>query len=426
MVKLCWKRMDEVAEGVGVGGGAEHEGRGKGVPRVVVEYSYEEEEEIEEDTLRQAQGERRGRQCGRQCERPGGLELGIELWLELEERVDKRVKHIEQQAMGDDGAVGGCAGGWSGRAGAGGRGGCAGVSSRRRATGRSKKETLRGQWQWTGGPFDRAPFDGRPFDVGHCIRMARSSSYCRGLRRSRHRKSLKSTLKQCDDAVNGVTEERKLLEGARTKPDEMNGKIIEGVAAAITKASKDAVKKQLKEDLFYSTLQPESMKELKDVVRERYQEAKAGILEVLTKVMARGFRSSVGPSTRWRQEEEVAGVRSGVERRVHERSVPPSVGGYVGSPIASPLSSAHQTVSKSVEDKEVIVRDQSPLQKISEAAVKPPPNAFAPLRDKGGKGVVAGEKSGAQIESVASARKGAMQKRGAPTPSDGAAVKGVL
>ncbi|CAI7849932.1 unnamed protein product [Closterium sp. NIES-54] len=238
--------------------------------------------------------------------------------------------------------------------------------------------------------------------------------------------SLKSTLKQCDDAVNGVTEERKLLEGARTKPDEMNGKIIEGVAAAITKASKDAVKKQLKEDLFYSTLQPESMKELKDVVRERYQEAKAGILEVLTKVMARGFRSSVGPSTRWRQEEEVAGVRSGVERRVHERSVPPSVGGYVGSPIASPLSSAHQTVSKSVEDKEVIVRDQSPLQKISEAAVKPPPNAFAPLRDKGGKGVVAGEKSGAQIESVASARKGAMQKRGAPTPSDGAAVKGVL
>ncbi|CAI7912934.1 unnamed protein product [Closterium sp. NIES-53] len=254
--------------------------------------------------------------------------------------------------------------------------------------------------------------------------------------------SSKSTLKQCRDVVNGVTEERKLLEGARTKLDKMSRKIIEGVAAAITKASEDAVEKQLKlveerlvasvvkgiekavkEDLFYSTLLPESMKELKDVVRESYQEAEAGRLEVLTEAMAIGFRGSRGPSTRSRQGEGVAGVCSGVERRVHERSVSPSsVGGHVGSPVASPPSRAHQIVGKSVE---------SPLQQTSKAAPKPPPDAFAPLRDmlqglrrKGGKGVVAGEKSGAPIGQVASAGKGAMEKRGAPTPSGGVAGKG--
>ncbi|CAI7818338.1 unnamed protein product [Closterium sp. NIES-54] len=227
-----------------------------------------------------------------------------------------------------------------------------------------------------------------------------------------------------------------LLEGARSKLDEMSEKIIEGVAAAIRKASEGAVEKQLKlveerlvalvvkgienvikEDLFYSTLPPESMKELKDVVRESYQEDEAGRLEVLTEAMARGFRGSAGLSTRSRQEEEVAGVRSGVERRVHERSVPPSslVGGHVGSPVASPPSRARQTVGKSVEDKDVIVLDQSPRQQTSEAAPKPLPDAFAPLRDmlqglgkKGGKGVVAGEKSGA-------VGKGAGEKRGAPS-----------
>ncbi|CAI7852915.1 unnamed protein product [Closterium sp. NIES-53] len=232
----------------------------------------------------------------------------------------------------------------------------------------------------------------------------------------------------------------------------MSGKIIEGVAAAITKASEDAAEKQLKlveerlvasvvkgieksvkEDLFYSTLPPESMKELKDVVRESYQEAEAGRLEVLTEATARGFRGSAGPSTRSRQEEGVAGVRSGVERRVHERSVPPSssVGGHVGSPVASPPSRARQTVGKSVEDKDVIVLDQSPRQQTSEAAPKPPSDAFAPLRGmlqglgkKGGKGVVAGEKSGAPIGQVAPAGKGAVEKRGAPTPSGGAARKG--
>ncbi|CAI5494744.1 unnamed protein product [Closterium sp. Naga37s-1] len=200
--------------------------------------------------------------------------------------------------------------------------------------------------------------------------------------------SSKSTLKQCADAVKGVAEERKLLEEARTKVDEMSGKIIEGVAAAITKASEDAVEKQLKhveerlvekavkDDLFYSTLPPESMKELKDIVKKGYEEAEAGRLEVLTEAMARGFRGSAGPSTRSRQEEGVAGVRSGVEPRVHERSVPPSsVGGHG-------------------------------------------------LGKKGGKGVVGGEKSGALIESVASVGIGAVGKRGASTPSGGAAGKG--
>ncbi|CAI7869045.1 unnamed protein product [Closterium sp. NIES-54] len=231
----------------------------------------------------------------------------------------------------------------------------------------------------------------------------------------------------------------------------MSGKIIEGVAAAITKASEDAVEKQLKlveerlvssvvkgiekavkEDLFYSTLLPESMKELKDVVREGYQEAEASRLEVLTKAMARGFRGSAGPLTRSRQEEGVAGVRSGVEHRVHERSVPPSsVGGHVDSLVASPPSRARKNAGKSVKDNEVIVLDRSPLQKTSEAAPKPPPDAFALLLDmlqglgkKGGKGVVAGEKSGALIESVASAGKGVMEKQGDPNPFGGAAGKG--
>ncbi|CAI7809187.1 unnamed protein product [Closterium sp. NIES-54] len=149
--------------------------------------------------------------------------------------------------------------------------------------------------------------------------------------------------------------------------------------------------------------------------------------------MARGFWGSAGLSTRSRQEEGMAGVRSGVERRVHECSVPPSsVGGHVGNPLASPPSRARQTIGKSVEDKDVIVLDQSPRQQTSEAALKPQPDAFAPLRDmlqglgkKGGKGVVVGEKSGAPNGQVASAGKGAMEKQGAPTLSGGAAGKGV-
>ncbi|CAI5460873.1 unnamed protein product [Closterium sp. Yama58-4] len=250
--------------------------------------------------------------------------------------------------------------------------------------------------------------------------------------------SSKSTLKQCADAVNSIAEEMKLLEGARTKLDEMSGKIIEGVAAAITKASEDAVEKQLKhveeqlvasvvkgiekavkEDMFYSGIPPKTMKELKDTVREGYKEAEAGRLEILTEAMARGFQRSAGPSTRSHQE-GVAGVFPGAEPRVHERSVPPSssVGGHVGSPVASSPSRGRHPVAKSVEDNEVIVLDQSPLSKTSEAAPMPPPDAFAPMRDMlqglgktSGKGLVAGEKR-------------ALGKRGAPTPSGGAVGKG--
>ncbi|CAI7827180.1 unnamed protein product, partial [Closterium sp. NIES-53] len=180
--------------------------------------------------------------------------------------------------------------------------------------------------------------------------------------------SSKSTLKQCGDAVNGITEDMNLLEGGRTKLDEMSGKIIEGVASAITKASEDAVEKQLKlveerlvasvvkgikksvkEDLFYSTLPPESIKELKDVMREGYKEAKAGRLEVLTEAMARGFRGSTGPS----------------RGRVRRRGWLVFVAGlsvefmsarflllHVGIPVASPPSHAGQTVGKSIEDNE--------------------------------------------------------------------------
>ncbi|CAI5535342.1 unnamed protein product [Closterium sp. Naga37s-1] len=220
-------------------------------------------------------------------EHPGGTECTEEHRVVLGERVDERLKHIEQQATGDDGAVeeqeggaaaeeggtgvqqqeggaavqdfgigvqqqeGGAAvqeGGVAGQqqeggaaaqeggvggqqqegvAASGGRGGYTG------ALGRSNKETPHGQWQRTGGPFDRAPFDGRPFDVGHCMRRPGRRATAEG-----RRESSKSTLKKCGDAVNGVTEERKLLEGARTKLDEMSGKIIEGVAATITKRAR--------------------------------------------------------------------------------------------------------------------------------------------------------------------------------------------
>ncbi|CAI6001649.1 unnamed protein product [Closterium sp. NIES-65] len=229
----------------------------------------------------------------------------------------------------------------------------------------------------------------------------------------------------------------------------MSGKIIEGVAAAITKASEDAVEKQLKqveerlvaavlkgfekaimEDMFCSTLLPETMKELKDIVREGYHEAEAGRLEVLTEAMARGFQRSAGPSTRSRQE-GLGGVRSGAEPRGHERSVPPSssVGGHVSSPVGSPPARGRHPVAKRVA--EVIVLEQSALPKTSVAAPIDPPDAFASMRDMlqglgktGGKGVVAGEKSGAPNEHVASTGNRALGMRGASTPSGGGAGKG--
>ncbi|CAI7885224.1 unnamed protein product [Closterium sp. NIES-53] len=511
-------RMDEAAEGVGVGGGAKHEGGGEGAPRVVVEYSYEEEEEeIEEDTSRQAHHgvsgpsgnaneqegsssesssgssssdesiEHDGEGAG---EHPGGMEHTEEHGVALGERVD------EQQATGDDGAVEEQEGGAAAQEGGAGvhqqeggaavqdfgtgvqqqEGGAAaqegGVGGQHQEGGVAAQEGGAGGQEQEGGEAAQerqvavrrrhrttsGSGQAGPSTAGHSTSAIASGGQVVELLqrvtevKASHKKLVadvfakhseqatvfnkiavdfrtarnmiselsKSTLKQCGDAVNGVTEERKLLEGARTKLDKMSGKIIEG-----------GIEKAVKEDLFYSNLLPESMKELKDGVRESYQEAEAGRLEVLTEAMARGFWGSAGPSTRSRQEEGVVGVSSGVERRVHERSVPPSVGGHVGSPVASPPSRACQTVGKSVEDKEVIVLDQSPLQQTSEAALKPPPDAFAPLRDmlqglgkKGGKGVVAGEKSGAPISQVASAGKGAVQKRGAPTPFGGAAGKG--
>ncbi|CAI5996000.1 unnamed protein product [Closterium sp. NIES-65] len=287
---------------------------------------------------------------------------------------------------------------------------------------------------------------------------ARSSSYCRGSRRlaadfrtawNTISESSKSTLSQCAEAVKGVMAERNLLEGARAKIDEMSGKISEGVAAAITKASEDTVEKQLKqveerlvaavlkgfekaimEDMFCSTLPPETMKELKDIVREGYHEAEAGRLEVLPEAMARGFQRPAGPSTRSRQE-GVGGVRSGAEPRGHERSVPPSslVGGHVGSPVGSPPARGRHPVAKPVE--EVIVLDQSALPKTSVVAPIDPPDAFALMRDMlqglgktGGKGVVAEEKSGAPNEHVTSTGNRALGMRGASTPSGGGAGKG--
>ncbi|CAI7769565.1 unnamed protein product [Closterium sp. NIES-54] len=534
MVKLFWKRMDEAAEGVGVGGGVEHKGGGKGVPRVVVEYSYEEEEEIKEDTSRQAQhrvsspGGNANEQEGSSSEsssgssssdesiehdgegageHPGGTERTEEHGVVLGERVDERVMHIEQQATGDDGAVeeqeggaaaqdggagvhqqeGGAAmqdfgtgvqkqkggavvqeGGVGGQqqegvvavqeGGAGGQEQEGGEAAQERQVAvRRRHRTASGSGQagssTTGHSTSAIASGGQVIELLQRVAKVEASQKKLVAETAWNMisESSKSTLKQCGDAVNGVTEERKLLEGACTKLDEMSGKIIEGVAAAVTKASEDAVEKQLKlveerlvasvvkgiekavkEDLFYSTLLHESMKELKDVVRESYQEAEAGRLEVLTEAMARGFRGLMGPSTKSRQEEGVAGVRSGVESRVQERSLPSSsLVGHVGSPVASPPSRARKTVDKSVEDKEVIVLDQTPLQQTSKATPEPLPDAFAPLRDmlqglgkKGGKGVVAGEKSGAPIGQVASAGKGAVQKRGAPTPSGGATGKG--
>ncbi|CAI5531790.1 unnamed protein product [Closterium sp. Naga37s-1] len=561
MVKLFWDKMAEVAEGVGMGEGVEHEGGGERAARVVVEYSYEDEEEIEEDTSRQAQhgvsgpgghaNEREGPSSESSSgssssdesdehdgegagEHPGGTERTEEHGVALGERVDERV-NIEQQATGDDGAVEEQEGGAAAQEGGAGmqpqEGGAAvhdfgtgvqqqvgGAAAQVGGAGGQQQEgvavaqeggagvqqqegvaaaqecrpgqvAVRWRHRTASGSGQAGPSTGLPSTAGQSTSAVASGGQVVELLQrvaeleasqkklvadvfAKHieqaavfnklagdfraawntiSEASKSTLKQCDDAVNGVTEERKLLEGARTKLDEMSGKIMEGVAAAIAKASEDAVEKQLKlveermvasvvqgiekavkEDLFYSAIPPESMKVMKDVVKEGYKEAEAGRLEVLTEAMARGFRGSAGPSTRSRQEEGVAGVRSGGERRVHERSIPPSssVGGHVGSPVASPPSRARHPVGKSVEDNEVIVLDQSPLQKTSEATAKPPPDAFAPLRDmlsglgkKGEKGLVAGEKSGGPIESVASAGKGAVGYRGAPTPSGSAAGK---
>ncbi|CAI7794602.1 unnamed protein product [Closterium sp. NIES-54] len=332
MVKLFWKRMDEAAEGVGGGGGAEHEGGGEGAPRVMVEYSYEEEEKIEEDTSRQAQHgvsgpggnvneqegwssesssgmsssdesiEHDGEGAG---EHPDGMERTEEHGVALGERVD------EQQATGDDGAVEEQEGGAAAQEGGAGvlqQEGGAAVQDFGTGVQQQKGEAaaLEGG---VGGQQQEGVVAAQEAQVVELLqRVAKVEASQKKLVAdvfAKHSEQAaifnklagdfwtawnmiselsKSMLKQCGDAVNGVTEGRKLLEGARTKLDEMSGKTIEGVAAAITKASEDAVEKQfklveerlvasvlkgiekaVKEDLFYSTLLPESMKELKDV-----------------------------------------------------------------------------------------------------------------------------------------------------------------
>ncbi|CAI7902315.1 unnamed protein product [Closterium sp. NIES-54] len=389
--------MDEAAEGVGVGGGAEHEGGGEGAPRVVVEYSYEEEEEIEEDTSRQAEhGQATGDDWDVEEQEGGaaGQDFGTGL---------------QQQEGGAAAQEGGVGGQQQEGVVAAKEGGAGGQEQEGREAAQERLVAVRRHRTASGsgqaGPSTAGRSASAIASEGQVVELLQRVAEVAASQKklvadvfAKHSEqaavfnklagdfrtawnmiseSSKSTLRQCGDAVNGVTEEGKLLEGARSKLDEMSRKIIEGVAAAITKASEDAVKKQLKlveerlvasvvkgieksvkEDLLYSTLPPESMKELKDVVRESYQEAEVGRLEILTEAMARGFRGSAGPSTRSRQEEGVAGVRSGG------------------------------------------------------------------LGKKGEKRVVAGEKSGAPIGQVATARKGAVEKRGAPTPSGGFAGKG--
>ncbi|CAI5972109.1 unnamed protein product [Closterium sp. NIES-65] len=515
MVKLFSRKIDQLAEGAGVGGGADHEGGGEKTGRVVIEYSVEEEEEIEEDTSRQAQHgasspgsdanededsssgsssgssssdesvEDDGEGAGHRTERTG--EHGVA----LEERVDERVELIEQHATGETKAVeeqeGGAAaqeGGVGGQqqvvgeaaAQEGGAGGQQqeGVAAAQEGGAGVQQQEFRVAAARVGGLGGQEQEDGEAAEEYHRgderqATVTRSHRTASGSRQAGPSTGWPSTagqstanvapggqvvellqrVEKCAEAVKGVTAERNLLEGARAKIDKMSGKIIEGVAAAITKASEDAVEKQLKqveerlvaavlkgfekaimEDMFCSTLPPETMKELKDIVREGYHEAEAGRLEVLTEAMARGFQCSAGPSTRSRQE-GVGGVRSGAEPRGHERSVPPSssVGGHVGSPVGSPPARGRHPVAKTVP--EVIVLDQSALPKTSVAAPIDPPDAFASMRDMlqglgktGGKGVVAGEKIGAPNEHVASTGNRALGMRGASTPSGGGAGKG--
>ncbi|CAI7915595.1 unnamed protein product [Closterium sp. NIES-53] len=333
MLKLFWKRMDEAAEGVGVGGGAGYEGGGKGAPRVVVEYNYEEEEEIEEDTSRQAHhgvsgpGGNADEQEGSSSESSSGSsssdesiehdgeDLGLHPgWTECTEKhgVALGERDFGTGVQQQEGVVAAQEGGAGGQEQEGGE-----AAQERLVAVRRRHRMASGSGQ--AGPSTAGHLTSAIASRDQVVELLQRVAQVEALLKKLVANSSKSTLKQCGDAVNGVTEERKLLEGARSKLDEMSKKIIEGLAAAITKASEDAVEKQLKlveerlvasvvkgiekavkEDLFYSTLPPESMKELKEVVRESYQEAEAGRLEVLIEAMERGFQGSAGPSTRSR------------------------------------------------------------------------------------------------------------------------------
>ncbi|CAI5972543.1 unnamed protein product [Closterium sp. NIES-65] len=445
MVKRFWRKINEVAEGVGLGGGVDHEGGGEETAGAVVEYSVEEEEEVKEDISRQAQRgvrgpggganededsssgsssgssssdesvEDDGDGAGHSTERTGehGVALG--------EHVDERVEQIEQQATGETTAVDELEGGAAAQEGGVGGQQQVGVAAAQEGGAGGQQQEGVAAAQEGGAGVQQQEFRVAAAQVGGAGGQEQEGGEAAEVEK------VAASQKQLVADV---------FEGARAKIDEMTRKIIEGVSAAITKASEDAVEKQLKqveervvaavlkgfekaikEDMFYTNLPPETMKELKDIVRQGYQEGEAGRLEVLTEAMVRGFQRSTGPSTRSRQE-GVAGVRCGAEPRGHERSVPPSssVGGHVAKP---------------VEDNEVIVLDQSPLPKTSAAAPIAPPDAFTSMRDMlqglgktGGKGVVAGKKFGAPNVHVTSTGNRAFGNRGASTSSGVSAGKG--
>ncbi|CAI5939824.1 unnamed protein product [Closterium sp. NIES-65] len=410
MVKLISRKIDQLAEGASVGGGADHEGGGEKTGRVVIEYSVEEEEEeIEEDTSRQAQHgasgpggdanqdedsssesspgssssdesvEDDGEGAGHRTERTGehGVALG--------ERVDERVELIEQQATGETKTVEEQEGGAAAQeGGVGGQQQVVGeVAAQEGGAGGQQQEGVAAA-QMGGAGVQQQEFrvaaarvsgsGGQEQEVGEAV-----EEYRRGDERQAAVTRSHRTASGSGQAGHSTGN---LLEGARAKIDEMSGKIIEGVVAAITKASEDAVEKQLKqveerlvaavlkgfekaimEDMFCSTLPPETMKELKDIPG--------------------WIPTGAWPSSR--------------------RQARP----------------------------QVIVLDQSALPKTSVAAPIDQPDAIASMRDMlqdlgktGGKGVVAGEKSGAPNEHVASTGNRALGMRGASTPSGGGAGKG--
>ncbi|CAI5964712.1 unnamed protein product [Closterium sp. NIES-64] len=460
MVKLFSRKIDQLAEGAGVGGGADHEGGGEKTGRVVI---YD--ESVEDD------GE--GRRTS------NGAYGGARSW-RSGRRVDERVELIEQQATGETTAVeeqeGGAAaqeGGVGGHqqvvgeaaaqeGGAGGQqqegvaaaqeGGAGvqqqefrvaaarvgGSGGQEQEVGEAVEEYCRGDERQAAvtrshrtarGSGQAGPSTGWPSTAGQSTaNVAPGSQVVELLQRvekveasqkqlvadvfAKHTEqagvfnmlaadfrtawntiseSSKSTLSQCAEAVKGVTVERNLLEGARAKIDEMSGKIIEGVVAAITKASEDAVEKQLKqveerlvaavlkgfekaimEDMFCSTLPPEN---------HEGAEGHSGLsLEVTSGRFLRLLR--------W---EDMSAARLDPHRRV----------AVIPSPKPVP---------------EVIVLDQSALPKTSVAAPIDQPDAFASmgdmLQDLGKTAAVQGKEAGEASAGLLSKTKAASAAHG--------------
>ncbi|CAI5530736.1 unnamed protein product [Closterium sp. Naga37s-1] len=95
MVELFWKRMEEEIE-EDTSRQAQHGVSGPGSNANEQEGSSSESSSSDESVEHDDEGAR---------EHPGGTERTEEHGVALGERVDERVKHIEQQATGDDGAV---------------------------------------------------------------------------------------------------------------------------------------------------------------------------------------------------------------------------------------------------------------------------------------------------------------------------------